>query len=46
VVLGGARELSQRIGALIALGGVIAGIEQSAAPLEERVQDVLDAEPQ
>jgi ABC-2 type transport system ATP-binding protein len=41
VAVGSAQELSERLGALIALGGVVTAIEPLRQPLEERVRDTL-----
>lgn len=40
----GPAELSQRLGGLIALGGVVAAVEPVRADLEERVRTALDGE--
>ena len=42
VTVAGAVELSQRLAALIALGGVVAGVEPIQPDLEQRVRDALD----
>jgi ABC-type multidrug transport system ATPase subunit len=41
VAVGSPRELSERLGALIALGGVVTAVEPVRHPLEERVRDTL-----
>lgn len=41
VTVTGAAELSERVGALIALGGVITAVEPLRQPLEQRVRDAL-----
>jgi ABC-2 type transport system ATP-binding protein len=42
VSVASAAELSERVGALIALGGVIAAVEPDRQPLEERVRAALE----
>jgi ABC-type multidrug transport system ATPase subunit len=42
VTVSGAIELSQRVGALIALGAVIAAVEPLRQPLEDRVRKTLE----
>jgi ABC-2 type transport system ATP-binding protein len=42
--LSGPQELSERVGALIALGGTIEGVEPQRRPLEDRVRDALDGD--
>lgn len=42
VNVSGAAELSERVGALIALGGVITAVEPQRPPLEQRVRDALE----
>jgi ABC-2 type transport system ATP-binding protein len=42
VTLSGAVELSERVGALITLGGVIAAVEPERQPLEDRVRAALE----
>jgi ABC-type multidrug transport system ATPase subunit len=44
VTVGSAKELSERLGALIALGGVVTAVEPVRQPLEERVRDTLAGE--
>jgi ABC-2 type transport system ATP-binding protein len=41
VVVSGSEELSERLGALIALGGIITAVEPLRQPLEDRVRDTL-----
>jgi len=41
VQLAGPHELSERLGALIVLGGTVSGVEPLRRPLEERVRDAL-----
>jgi ABC-2 type transport system ATP-binding protein len=42
VTVAGAGELTERVGALIALGGVIAAVEPDREPLEDRVRAALE----
>jgi ABC-type multidrug transport system ATPase subunit len=44
VTVASAAELSERVGALIALGAVIAAVEPLRQPLEERVRDALEGD--
>jgi ABC-2 type transport system ATP-binding protein len=41
VTVDSAKELSERLGALLALGGVVTAVEPVRRPLEERVRDTL-----
>jgi ABC-2 type transport system ATP-binding protein len=41
VAVGSAKELSERLGALIALGGIVTAVEPVRQALEERVRDTL-----
>ena len=45
VAVDSARELSERLAALIALGGIVTAVEPVRQPLEERVRDTLADQP-